>query len=206
MESSVSENNPADVVDPSEGSLPHWTNALAYLSQNEQSAPLLESTDDEAWAIFYPKYLQYKSRMGARPLIHLFQTTAMSSYLIFLGVSAQQLSTSTDAEVISLIEEYHNVKNILDFNNLLKSFSMKAGQKFDNKSAQQYMEAFIIIINAYPSIQNLKLGGGSQRQLVNLFISGIQPASAQQLLRKSDPRTLKACYTNWKIVISDALK
>eukprot|EP01041_Mallomonas_annulata_P005829 gene5829-11769_t len=61
------------------------TEALAYLSPNEQSAPLLDSTDNDAWAI-----------------------TTLSTNLIFLGVCANQFKACTDVEAIAVTKKCHN--------------------------------------------------------------------------------------------------
>lgn len=57
-----------------------------------------------------------------------------------------------------------------------------------------YMQSFINIISKNPTLLDSKNGGASRKQLVSLFIDGIQPQPVKNILKNKDLRSINDCY------------
>lgn len=182
---------------------------LVMLSKVEQEAPKLNQATADQYKVFLPLFLQYKEEdHGTQSMIELISVKARKGLSVLLDITIAELQQLSDAECKSKLNEYFEVEDNSNYQNIIQSKYMKvvANDMISKENLQVYVGEFVTLLIDNPSFLDNTNGGASPKIMNELFINGMQPPLVRVMVHKlgtsnytSTVKQLKSIYTELEI-------
>eukprot|EP01038_Epipyxis_sp_PR26KG_P001651 gene1651-2318_t len=174
--------------------------SLRFMSPLEQNMKSLNGTSKEEWISFATTFQSYVREGGLKQLHSLFHPDVLYTYSELLRLSNGRIEKLSNDNLIQRIVQYHRIDSIYTFQSSFKAIAMKEHQCTE-KDHHDYLKSFITILSKNSSLIDPTKGGGTTKQLVAIFISGVQPSPFQTLLKDKDSRSLPDLYEHFHDIL-----
>ena len=169
------------------------------LTPLEQNFKLLNKCSKKAFLQWKPTYLNYINQGGSRTLPYCMDPPVQQTFLRLLpnfqnSTIVEFLNTST-ADLFTYIHNLYKLSKIINWTTLLTDVQMKQSTNFDRELIELYIQHVSVLLNQYPTMFNIDVGGTTQKVFTKAFLDGLYPKSFRTLVLKTDPKTFAAALT-----------